>query len=109
LDVVTDAEAAAYFARRAKADLGRTWTGIFKPMLDAMDRSTRDEVLANIENCQPSASSGAMEPGPAGSLASTRDSVANASLRQWRDATGQLCDDINEQARKFWGQPSLRP
>jgi hypothetical protein len=108
IDVPTDAEMTKYFASRAKADLGLVWDGMFKPMLDAMDSLTRDEFLANIKNYQLSLQSGAMEPGPAGSMTSTRDSVANASLRQWRDSTGRLCDDINERNRKFWDQPSLR-
>jgi hypothetical protein len=108
LDVPTDAEMAKYFAARAKADLGRVWDGVFKPMLEAMDQATRNEVLTNVKNYELSLQSGSMEIGPAGSLTSTRDNMAKASLRQWRDATTTLIDDINERNRKFYGQPSLR-
>ena len=49
LSVATEAELAEYFGGRAKLDPGRVWSGIFRPVLDALDRKTRDEVLGNIE------------------------------------------------------------
>ena len=73
LDVVTDAELAAYMAGRAKMNPGKIWDGYFKPMLEAMDKATRDEVLSNMANYQPSTEAGEMELGPSGSLASTGD------------------------------------
>jgi hypothetical protein len=117
LNVASEAELAEYFAGRAKWDPGRVWDGFFKPMLDALDESEREEVLTNVSNYRPSSRSGAMERGPAGSLASTSDKTrANThdvfrggrELRQWRDATSKVCEDINERNRKFYGQPSLR-
>lgn len=121
LAAATEAELAEYFSGRAKLDPGRVWDGYFKPMLDAMDPRTRDEVLSNLSDYAPSMSSGAMRPGPAGSLASTGGdplgkarsntsdgSLARGSLRQWRDATAKVVDDINSRNREFYGQPSVR-
>ncbi|HEY2781983.1 MAG TPA: hypothetical protein VGI90_14465 [Steroidobacteraceae bacterium] len=50
LNNVTDAELAAYFVSRAKMNPGMVWDGYMKPMLQAMDRKTRDEVLAACGN-----------------------------------------------------------
>jgi hypothetical protein len=48
LTTATDAELAAYMTARAKLNPGKVWDGYFKPMLEAMDMRTRDEVLSNL-------------------------------------------------------------
>lgn len=48
LTAATDEELAAYMTARAKMNPGRVWDGYFKPMLEAIDKATRDEVLSNM-------------------------------------------------------------
>ena len=50
LNNVTDQELAVYFANRAKMNPGMVWDGVVKPMLQAMDKKTRDEVKGEITN-----------------------------------------------------------
>jgi hypothetical protein len=48
LTAATDEELAAYMTARAKMNPGLVWDGYFKPMLEAIDKVTRDEVLSNM-------------------------------------------------------------
>jgi hypothetical protein len=48
LTVATDAELAAYMTARAKMNPGLVWDGIFRPMLESMDKAARDEVMGEI-------------------------------------------------------------
>ena len=50
LSNVTDAELAAYMASRAKMNPGKLWDGYFKPLLQAMDKKARDEVMGEMTN-----------------------------------------------------------
>jgi len=120
LSAVTEAEMAEYLAGQAKMDPGRVWDGYFKPMLDAMDSSTRDKLLRKLSDYGSSMETGSMRPGPNASLASVGDeplgnartndgSLARCTLRQWRDANGKVCDTINEQNRKVYGKPFVAP
>jgi hypothetical protein len=110
LSNVTDEELAAYFSSRAKNDLGKTWTGIFAPMLASMDRSTRDELVTKIDNYAASDPGGEWKVDNLGTLGSTgalssngtTDSLKDASLRQWRDQTSRQVEQINAQNERFW-------
>lgn len=46
----TPDELVSYMASRAKLDPGKIWDGYFKPLLEAMDKATRDKVLANLDD-----------------------------------------------------------
>jgi hypothetical protein len=50
LTAATDAELAAYMTARAKMNPGMVWDGYFKPMLAALDKATRDEVMGEMTN-----------------------------------------------------------
>jgi hypothetical protein len=104
LTAASDAELAAYFAGRAKPDLGKLWTGVFEPMLDALPAEVRDELIEKVERYK--APSEEFRVDGNGTLASkgTSDSVANASLRQWRDSTGRQIEAINRAHEKFWNE-----
>jgi len=118
LSTATAEELGKYFAGRAKLNAGKVWDGYFKPMLDALDRATRDEVLSSLEDYK--AQSGEFRVDGLGALATTGasdpsrsntsgGSFSQATALQILDATRRTVDDINERNRAFWGQPSLRP
>jgi hypothetical protein len=120
LTAATDEELATYMAGRAKLNPGKVWDGYFKVALDAMDKATRDEVLSNLAEYEPSEESGEMESGPSGSLASTGDEKEDGeknpdgsigkgkpnstkdTLRGWRDQSGSVIDAMNKANAKFW-------
>jgi hypothetical protein len=92
LTAATDEELAAYMTARAKLNPGKVWDGYFKPMLEAMDKATRDEVLSNMAEFQPSIEAGSMEEGPSGSLASTGDEKEDEEKRKDMGSTSKVGD-----------------
>jgi hypothetical protein len=103
LTAATDAELATYMAGRAKLNPGRVWDGVFKAALNAMDRKTRDEVLANLEDYEASIESGEMEEGPSGSLASTGDEKEDEEEKR-KDAGNGATSRVGDAMRKWRGQ-----
>jgi hypothetical protein len=108
LSVATEAELAEYFGGRAKLDPGRVWSGIFRPVLDALDRKTRDEVLGNIERYGNELASSEASPGPAGSLA-FHGSVEQHGGEE-HEPGPMTAAKMGDQYRRFWadrlGQPA---
>jgi hypothetical protein len=123
----TPAEFAANIASVIKMtgfDPGKLFDGYFRPLLEAMDKRTRDEFLESVANYKPSNSSGEMEKGPAASVASTGDDPLGQGKPNPGDpvtrkkvadgALGDLIknrsigDEWNERLRKQHGQPSLK-
>jgi hypothetical protein len=102
LTAATDEELAAYMAGRAKLNPGKVWDGYFKSALDAMDKATRDEVLSNLANYEPSVESGEMEEGPAGSLSSTGDDEEEEKKR--KDTGNGATSKVGDAMRKWRGQ-----
>src|SRR5580658_10229264 len=49
LTVATKEELAAYFANRAKTDLGQIWDGSLRPLLDAMPADERDAMIKKLQ------------------------------------------------------------
>ena len=108
LSAVTPEEMDEYWRNRARVDPGMIWDGHLKPMIDAMDPSSRDELLGKLSDYGSAMGSSTLRPSTNLSLASIGDS-GGAQLRRERDLNGRVCVDINEANRKFWGQCSLRP
>jgi hypothetical protein len=50
LSVATDEELAKYMAGRAQMNPGKIWDGYFKPMLNALDKATRDKILKQFDD-----------------------------------------------------------
>jgi hypothetical protein len=98
LTAATDEELAAYMTARAKLNPGKVWDGYLKPMLEAMDKATRDEVLSNMAEYELSSEPGEMEAGPSGSLATTSDEKED---KEKKDITGHKVGDA---MRKWRGQ-----
>jgi hypothetical protein len=109
LSVATEAELDEYFGGRAKLDPGKVWDGIFKPVLDALDRATRDEVLGNIERYGNELASSEASPGPAGSLA-FHGSVEQHGGEELHEPGPMTAAKMGDQYRRFWadrlGQPA---
>jgi hypothetical protein len=122
LNNATEGELAQYFGGRAKLDPGKVWDGFLKPMLNAMDSKTRDELATRMEAYSNEIASSTMHIGPSGALVADEDDPEKkpdgkggtntndgpTTLRGWRDATRNQVEDINEVNRKFWKQPSLK-
>jgi hypothetical protein len=93
-------------ARMAATDPGRIWNGVLKPLLDAMDSRTRDEVLTNLAEYGNKLGSSEASPGPAGSLTFT------GRVRPEREfdlSTSATPDDINKAGEKFWSERMGKP
>jgi hypothetical protein len=95
LTVPTEAELAAYFSGRTKVDLGKVWDGLIKPMLDNLDRKTRDEVLAKYAGTLASSE---LTPGPAESLTANNTRPEQEFLLD----TSADPTDLNAAQNDFW-------
>lgn len=131
LKTVTPAEMAAYFARRAKINPGMVWDGMLKPMLQALDKKTRDDLMGEITNygnelatsmsIAETAASGLIfggqndeETNPDGSIGEgkpnqTQDNIGcnskgGKTMRSWRDKNTSAIDAINNANAKFWNK-----
>jgi hypothetical protein len=120
LTAATDEELAKYMAGRAKMNPGMVWDGYLKPMLEAMDKATRDEVLSNMAEYQPSIEAGSMEEGPNESLASTGDEKEDEeknpngsigkgkphstgdAMRKWRGQDHERIEAMTKANELFW-------
>ena len=114
LTAATDEELAAYMTTRAKMNPGQVWDGYFKPMLEAMDKATRDEVLSNMTNygneLATSKSIGETEASglifggendEAGKTDITGHKVGDA-MRKWRGQDHDRIADVQKANETFW-------
>jgi hypothetical protein len=100
LSPVTSQELVSYFNGRAKLDPGKVWDGVFKPVLEAMDEESREELLGEIENYSSGMES-TMQADPAGSFASTGDRRGVTTKDFGRQTTPEA---INEANKRFWDE-----
>jgi hypothetical protein len=124
LTAATDEELAAYMTARAKMNPGKVWDGYFKPMLEAMDKATRDEVMSNMANYgNQLATSEAVgeteasgltfggensngkedeEKNPDGSTGKGKSHPTGDAMRQWRGQDRDRIANMQKANESFW-------
>jgi hypothetical protein len=124
LTAATDEELAAYMAGRAKMNPGKVWDGYFKPMLEAMDKVIRDEVMSNMANYgNQLATSEAVgeteasgltfggensdekedeEKNPDGSTGKGKSHPTGDAMRQWRGRDHDRIANMQKANESFW-------
>jgi hypothetical protein len=119
LNNVTDAELAAYMAGRAKMNPGKVWDGYLKPLLQAMDKATRDEVMGEMTNYgnELAQSKAVGETAASGLIFGgenddekedeekkdiTGHKVGDGTMRGWRDQTSSAIDAMQKANDKLW-------
>jgi hypothetical protein len=131
LNNVSEEEMAKYFAGRAKLNPGKVWDGVLKPLLQSLDKKTRDQILKNLDDdygneLATSKAEGENEPlglqfggenqdeeeveGQAiVEGTGTQDNIACNSkggrkLRSWRDANASAIDAVQKANADFWAR-----
>ena len=105
LSCPTDAEWAKYGAdvRRLMAfDPGKTWTGVFKPALDALPRPIRDEVLAQVADYRDLPANGEGAENSPTRWTEFPVPAKDSSLRQMRDSMATVIGNLNAAAKARW-------
>jgi hypothetical protein len=114
LTAATDEELAKYMAGRAKMNPGKVWDGYFKPMLEAMDKVARDEVLSNLSDYESDTETKGLtfggenddekeeEKNPDGSIGKGKPHSTGDAMRKWRGQDHNRIAAMQEANAKFW-------